>query len=82
MNKFRLITSCLIIICFSHADLLLAQSGIKRVKEIEFKGLRFLSKYEIVEKIDIKHDGNSLIIDIKSLEKRLKNLPVLKNFRV
>ena len=82
MNKFRLITSCLITIYFSHADLLFALSGIKRVKEIEFKGLRFLSKNEIVEKIDIKRDGNSLIIDVKSLEKRLKNLPVIKNFSV
>ena len=81
-TKIQIIIFFFILICFFNTDQIFAVSGLMKVKEVEFKGLRFLSKNELVEKIDIRYDGNLFIIDLKSLERGFKNFPLIKKFSI
>ncbi len=56
--------------------------NIKEVGVLEFRDLYYLSKYEIIDKVDIKVKDKRIIIDIDSLESALKNNPVVKSFSI
>ncbi len=60
----------------------MASSDIRTVKVIEFKNLYYLSKYEIIDKVNVTIKGKDIIIDIDTLEKALQENSLVKSFRI
>lgn len=59
-----------------------AKKDIKIYKTIEFKNLNYVSKYEIIDKVDINFKGKNIIIDMNSLDKVLNEMPIVKSFKL
>ncbi len=55
---------------------------IRNVKAIEFKGLKLMSKYEIIKGSRIKAVNEGIAIDMDSLEKTLSGNKFIKSYRV
>lgn len=72
----------IIIIVLLSGSVVLAKKNVRAFKTIEFKDLTFVSKYEIIEKANIYTDGEQIIVDLKLLEDALKNIPVIKSFKI
>jgi len=80
--KKKIITMLFIFICFTFSIQVYASNDIRKIKTIEFKGLKYLSKYEIIKMIDIRWKKNNIIIDIESLKKALEKLSLIKRYRI
>ncbi len=56
--------------------------NVKKVRRIEFRGLRYCSKYEIIGRVDMRVLPDAIVIDIDSLESALKEIPLIRSYRV
>ncbi|MFH0977534.1 MAG: hypothetical protein V1874_17280 [Spirochaetota bacterium] len=72
----------MLLISFLSAQSLFAKKDIKIYKSIEFKDIKYLSKYEIIDKVDLSIKEKSIIIDINSLENVLNNHPMINTFKL
>jgi hypothetical protein len=61
------VMSCAIISAVLSASSVEAARDIRAVKGIEFNGLKYLSRYEILRHAAYRVDGDSLVIDVGSL---------------
>ena len=59
-----------------------AVGNVVRVKNIDFRGLNYLSKYEIIRRVPVKLEEGSIIIDVDALERWLASSRMVKSFRV
>jgi hypothetical protein len=57
-------------------------NDIRKVKAIEFKGLKLMSKYSIIRGSRIKAVNDGIAIDMDSLEKSLSGNKFIKSYRV
>lgn len=55
---------------------------IKKFKSIEFKGLNYLTKYEIINKINIKTASDGFVLSIKELENYLSSNKLISKFNL
>lgn len=76
-NKISYIIIILLILSTAYA-----KKDIKIYKTIEFKNLNYVSKYEIIDKVDINFKGKNIIIDMNSLDKVLNEMPIVKSFNL
>ncbi|MFC1669562.1 hypothetical protein ACFL20_04165 [Spirochaetota bacterium] len=53
-----------------------------KVRAIEFKGLKYITKYEILKSTRVKADKGGIVIDVESLKKSLKNIALIKKYKV
>jgi hypothetical protein len=72
----------ILFILFLTAQALLAKKDIKVFKAIDFKDLKYFSKYEIINSVDLTIKEKNIIIDINSLEKVLNNHPMINSFKL
>ncbi len=56
--------------------------NVVRVNTIDFRGLNYLSKYEIIRNVPVKLEENAIIIDVDALERWLSSSRMVKSFRV
>ncbi|MBN2039903.1 MAG: hypothetical protein JW864_07680 [Spirochaetes bacterium] len=77
----RRILSVIIIflLSFSFAE---AKKSIKKVMAIEFKDLKYVSKYEIIDSADVSIEGKQIVIDINSLRRALRDLSIIESFEI
>ncbi len=59
-----------------------AAGGIRRVRGIEFKGLRYLSRYEVLKQVPYRVDGDALVIDLGTLGESLGKMPLIKKYSI
>ncbi len=71
--------SCLLLLT---AGDLYARRDERRVKTIEFRGLRLLGKYEILSGVKMSRAENGIIIDMNELRKALGTSPYVKDYKV
>jgi hypothetical protein len=57
-------------------------NDVRKVKAIEFKGLKLMSKYDIIRGSRIKAVNDGIAIDMDSLEKTLSGNTFIKSYRV
>ncbi len=60
----------------------LAAEDIKKVKELEFRGIEKISKYDLLKKVRLKVEGESIIIDIDSLRKVLEDHSLIDKYKI
>lgn len=70
------------LVLLEDADILFALSGIKSVKGIEFRGLNFLPKYEIIDEIGARVQGDWIVINIDLLKRALEKISIIKTYRI
>ena len=76
-NKILYLIIILLIVSTAYA-----KKDIKIYKSIEFKNLKYISKYEIIDKVDINFKGKNIIIDMNSLDKVLNEMPIVNSFKL
>ncbi len=76
----RIITTVLVAALLPHGAAHAAD--IRMVKAIEFKGLKLLSKYEVVRGARLKAVANGIAVDVDSLEKALEKNAFLASYSV
>jgi hypothetical protein len=59
-----------------------ALRDVKKVSSIEFRGLKYLSRYEIINAASAKIEREGIVIDVDGLREYLKSSPYVKSFRV
>jgi hypothetical protein len=59
-----------------------ALRNVKKVTSIEFRGLKYLSRYEIISAVPAKIERDGIVIDVDGLREYLKGSPYVKSFRV
>ena len=69
----------ILLFSFSFAE---AEKDIRKVRAIEFRDLKYVSKYEIINSADIYIKGDLIVIDIESLKEILKNIPIIRSFEI
>ncbi|HQP47964.1 MAG TPA: hypothetical protein PKX12_04480 [Spirochaetota bacterium] len=55
---------------------------VRKVSRIEFRGLKYLSKYEIVSRVEMRVVQGGFIINMGSLNNVLGSMPMVQSFRV
>ncbi|MDY6934963.1 MAG: hypothetical protein SVZ03_12185 [Spirochaetota bacterium] len=60
----------------------ITKADAKRVKSIEFKGLKLLSKYEIIDEVNMKVDEDYIVVDLESLHQILEEYPLIDRFNI
>ena len=56
--------------------------NVRKFKTIEFRGLKYLSKFELIDNVAIRIDSDGIVIDIDSLERVLGKNLMVKTFRL
>ncbi|MFW5769910.1 MAG: cell division protein FtsQ/DivIB [Spirochaetota bacterium] len=59
-----------------------AVGNVVRVETIDFRGLNYLSKYEIIQNVPVKLEEDTIIVDVDALETALSMSRMIKSFRV
>ncbi len=59
-----------------------AVGNVIRVETIDFRGLNYLSKYEIIRDVPVKLEENAIIIDVDALKKVLDSSRMIKSFKI
>jgi hypothetical protein len=59
-----------------------AQRDVRRVKSIEFRGLKYISRNEIAGRMSAKAEGSGLVVDVDSIRTALGEHPVVKSFQI
>lgn len=71
--------SCLLLLIVGD---LYARPDERRVRTIEFRGLRLLGKYEILSGVKMSRAENGIIIDVNELRTALGTSPYVKDYKV
>lgn len=74
------VMSCVIISAALAASSVQAARDVRRVKGIEFNGLKYLSRYEILGHAAYRVDGDSIVIDVASLRYGLDRMPMVRRY--
>ncbi len=74
------VMSCVIISAVLSASSVEAARDVRAVKGIEFNGLKYLSRYEILRHAVYRVDGDSLVIDVGSLRDGLDRMPMVRRY--
>ena len=80
--KRRILYFFVTLIILLYNSFAFASRDIRRVKVIEFRDLYYLSKYEIIDKVDVIVKGDEIIIDVDSLTGVLGRHPLVKTFKI
>ncbi|HNV46757.1 MAG TPA: hypothetical protein PKJ16_06925 [Spirochaetota bacterium] len=56
--------------------------NVKKVSAIEFKGLKYLTKYELISAADTVVEQDGIVIDVDSLEAALRKNLYVKDYRI
>ena len=56
--------------------------GVRRVSAVEFRGLKLLTKFDIIKGVRLKAVDGGMVIDVPSLEKALSRNTYLRGFSV
>lgn len=82
-NKIKIRTAMrFLIFILSFTAVSSAQNNSIRVKSIEFRDLFYLSKYEIIDNVDMVIESGEIVINMDSLNKVLSTHPFLKSFNI
>lgn len=55
---------------------------VRQVSRIEFRGLKYLSKYEIISRVEMRVLQGGFIVNIDSLNSVLRSMPMVQSYRV
>ncbi len=55
---------------------------VRKISRIEFRGLKYISKYEIVSKVEMRVVQGGFILNMDSLNNVLGNMPMVQSYRV
>ncbi|HSV95548.1 MAG TPA: hypothetical protein VLM75_01295 [Spirochaetota bacterium] len=59
-----------------------AARDIRKVRGIEFKGLYYLSRYEVLKQVAYRVDGDALVIDLGTLREGLDKMALIKKYSI
>jgi hypothetical protein len=79
--KKVLVHTAVFTVCLA-ATVAVPAKDLRAVKAIEFKGLRLLSKYDVIRGSRIKAVDRGIVIDMESLEKALAGNGFISSYRV
>jgi len=86
MSTHTAVTGIAILLCMAisvfDVQSVYAVGNVVRVKTIDFRGLNYLSKYEIIRDVPVKLEEDSIIVDVDALETVLSTSRMIKSFRV
>jgi len=76
------VMACAIVIAAAPVGRADAARDIHRVRGIEFKGLRYLGRYELLKRVSYRVEGDSLVIDLGTLRDGLDQMPMVKRYTI
>ena len=76
------ITALIFLIVFLFGNSIFASRDVKRIKSIEFRDLYYLSKYEIMNRVNVTVESDEIIIDLTSLRKALSEMEMVKSYNI
>lgn len=79
LNKSMLLGLVLALVPLGGAQ---AFRNVKKVSNIEFRGLNIVSKYEIMSRVDMRVVTDGILVDIDSMTKALEETALVRSFRV
>ncbi|GEM_PF-418406 len=82
VRRKRNIVLALSVIIIVWATASFALRNVRRVKAIEFRGVQYLSRYEILGDTVARIENDYLVVDIDSLSARLNENPMVASFRI
>ncbi len=74
--------ACAIIFTALPYDRAEAARELRRVRGIEFKGLKYLSRYEVLRQVSYRVDGDFLLIDLGTLRDGLDKMSMVKTYAI
>lgn len=77
--KYIAILSIMIVVTPAGSDL---SGNVMKVKEIEFRGLVNVTKYEIVRKTDARAGSDGITLNTDTLARVLKEMPIIEQFSI
>ncbi len=79
MKKGALMTVVFLLMVISSREI---RGEMKQFRGIAFRGLKNLSKYELIQGIPVKSVKGTIYLDVTALEKRLSSMALISSFRI
>lgn len=74
--------AAVIVTCLAAAGGIALAGDVRKVKAVDFRGLKLLSKYDLVRNVRLKAADDGIVIDLESLGRALAGNRFIKSYRV